>query len=70
MGNEFGAAVGRDVGRNSVFGEDVEKEELSEFFGVAGGVGGYEDRLLGKAVHYDQDGVMSAGVRELIDEVH
>lgn len=46
VGDELGATIGGNVFGNTVFREDVDDKEFSEFSGGNGGVAGDEDTLL------------------------
>ena len=70
MGYELGSTVGSDVGRNTVLGEDVEKEQLSQSRGVDGVMHGDEYALLREAVHNDEDGCESRQWQKVFNEIH
>ena len=70
VGYEFGSTVGSDVGRNTVLGEDVEKEQLCQSGGIDGVMRGDEDALLGQAIHDNKDGGESGRGRKVFNEIH
>ena len=70
MGYEFGSTVRSDMGRNTVLGEDVEKEQLSQSGGIDGVMRGDEYALLGQAIHDDKDGGESGRRQKVFNEVH
>lgn len=53
VGHEFRTSVGGNVRRDSMFGKDVEDEELSELSRSDSIVSRDEYSLLGKSVHYN-----------------
>ena len=70
VGVKFCSAVGSDVGRNSVFREDVEEEVSCDVFG--GNVVGSqnENSLFRKSVNDNENGGICVGIGELFDEIH
>ena len=50
MGYEFGSMVGSDMGRNTMLGKDMEKEQLSQSGGINGVMHGDEYALLREVV--------------------
>jgi hypothetical protein len=69
-GNELGATVGGDVGRDSVFREDMNKEEASELRRVYVNVTGDENDLFRCTVDNDQNSIVLTRGRKLLNEVH
>ncbi len=67
--DKFGAAVGGDVGRNTMLGEYVNHKELCEFSRGDSIVGRNEYGLFGKAVADYKDSVVAGGSRKFLDEV-
>ena len=69
-GDELRASIGGDMGGNSVFGEHMKNEQLSQLRSVDLVVRRYEDTLLGESIDDDQNSGESEGFRKLLDEVH
>ena len=70
VGYKFGSAVGSDMGRNAVLGEDVEKEQLRQSGGIDGVMHGDEYALLRQAIHDDKDGGESGRRQKVFNEIH
>ncbi|EJF59971.1 hypothetical protein DICSQDRAFT_63901 [Dichomitus squalens LYAD-421 SS1] len=70
VGHKFRATVRGDVGRNSVLGEDVLKEQFRELRSVECIVRRDEDGLFGEPVDDNQDVCETVRVWQLLDEVH
>jgi hypothetical protein len=68
--DEFLAPVAGDVTRNTVFGEDVNKEKPGETSQGNMNVTGDKDNLLGGTITNDEDTIVLAGKRKLFNEVH
>lgn len=69
-GDEFGAPVVSNMSWDTVLGEDVNDEEFGKFLRGDSAVAGNEDRLLGKAIDDNKDGVVTVGGRKGFNEVH
>jgi hypothetical protein len=68
-GDEFRASVTSDVGRDSVFREDVNKEDPGELGRVDVSVTGDENNLLGSTINDDADAIILAGIWKEFNEV-
>jgi hypothetical protein len=69
-GYKFRPAVGSDMQRNTMLGEDVGHKELGELCGGNGVVCWIKNRLLREAVNNDKNSIISGGLRELFNEIH
>jgi hypothetical protein len=69
-GYEFRSSVRCDVGRNSVFGENVNEEEPSELNRHNMPITSKQDNLLGCTVNDDTDAIKLAGIWEEFNEVN
>ena len=69
-GDELGATVGGDVQWDSMFGEDVEYEQMGQLCRVH--FVGHQDKnpLLHKPINNHKDCSKTGALRELLDEIH
>ena len=70
VGDELRTSVRGYVCRNTVLGEDINEEELSEVGGRYGVMGGDEYGLLRQSVDDYKYGGESGGQRKLFYEIH
>jgi hypothetical protein len=68
-GYEFRASVRCDVGRNTVFGENVNEEEPSELNRCNMPITSKQDNLLGCTVNNDTNAIKLTGIWEEFNEV-
>ena len=69
MGYELRSMIGSDVWGNTVFGEDMEEEQLSQSGGINGVMHGDEYALLRQVIHNDEDGGESGWRWKMFNEM-
>jgi hypothetical protein len=68
--HEFGTSVRGYMRRNSMFGEDMDDEELGKLCGGDSIVSQNKESLLSETVYHYQDSGKTFRVGELLNEIH
>jgi len=70
VGVKLCSAVGSDMGRDSMFRENVEEEVSCDVFGSNIVSSRNENSLFRKSVNDNEDGGICVGIGELFNEIH
>ena len=68
--DKLGAAIRRNMGRNTVFGKYMDNKELGHLSGSDGVVCGDENALLGETIYHYQDSGKPFRNQEVFNEIH
>ena len=67
--DKLGAAIRRNMGRNTVFGKYMDNKELGQLSGSDGVMCGDENALLGETIYHYQDSSKPFGNQEVFNEI-